>query len=128
MISRQHRFHGRASIRRLYAGGKSIRSSVLALRYTPTSRPGGYRLGVVVSRKVSKSAVTRNRIRRRVYEHVRILSSQLSQPYDLLVTVYDPSVHDMPTDKLAREIDKLFEKAGVTSAKPTPHDIVEPKA
>ena len=101
-----------------------MRSSTLALRYAPSSRRDGYRLGVVVSRKISKSAVTRNRIRRRVYECVRILSSSFNQSHDLLITVYDVEVRDMPADNLARDIAKLLAKAGITSAKPTTHDIV----
>ena len=125
MIGRSNRFHGRATIRRLYANGKSVRSSMLALRYAPNPRRNAYRLAVVVSRKISKSAVVRNRIRRRIYERVRILSGSL-EACDLLVTVYDVRVATMASDELDREVAKLLHKARITSAETPAHDIVEP--
>lgn len=127
MIGRTHRFHGRGAITRLYAGGKSARSGVLALRYGPNPKRRDYRAAVVVSKKVSKSAVVRNRIRRRIYERVRILSSTFNDVYDLIFTVYDEKVATMPAEELDQEIARLCKKAGLTSAAPKRHDIVEPK-
>lgn len=126
MISRKNRFHGRASIRRLYTSGKSVRTGSLSLRYAPNPMRQEYRLGVVVSRKISKSAVVRNRLRRRLYECVRILSSEFAGTYDLLVTVYDARVAGMPAEDISREVANLLAKAGITSAKPRPHGIVKP--
>ena len=114
MISRAHRFHGRASIQRLYRGGKMVRSADLSLRYTPNPKRENYRLAVVVSKKVSKSAVVRNRIRRRVYEHVRILFGSQPIPYDLLITVFDERVATLPPAELAYELNGLLKKADLS--------------
>jgi ribonuclease P protein component len=86
-----------------------------------------YRLAVVVSRKISKSAVVRNRIRRRIYESVRILSTKLNAPYDLALIVYDEKLAAMPYAQLEQELIKLFQKAGLTTAKPLGRAIVESK-
>ncbi len=127
MIGRSNRFHGRGSIKRLYAQGKSARSGSVALRYSTNPRRTSYRLAVVVSRKVSKSAVVRNRIRRRIYEHVRILSATFSEPYDLALLVYDANLAELPADKLAAEITRLFQKAKLTMPTSASHGIVETK-
>jgi len=127
MISRKNRFHGRASIQRLYKNGQLARCGSLSLRYAPNPRRTQYRLAVVVSRKVSKSAVVRNRIRRRLYENVRILSTSLSAPYDLSIIVYDESIAEKPVDELAEEVAKLFKKAKLTTSGTSVHAIVEPK-
>jgi len=127
MIGRKNRFHGRGAIQRLQRGGKSVRFGALALRYAPNSGRKTYRLAVVVSRKVSKSAVVRNRIRRRIYERVRILSSNFTTPYDLIIMSYDESLADMPAEKLEADIVKLLKKAKLTSDNPGRHAIVEPK-
>jgi ribonuclease P protein component len=127
MIGRTYRFHGRGAIQRLYKAGKSVRSGSLALRYAPNPRRNSYRLAVVVSRKVSKSAVVRNRIRRRLYENVRILSADFIAPYDLVLVVYEEKVATLPADQLQGELEKLLQKAKLTSANPSQHDIVEPK-
>jgi len=124
MIRRGNRFHGRGAIQRLQRNGKSVRFNAFALRYTPNPKRDAYRLAVVVSRKVSKSAVVRNRIRRRVYENVRILSSKFTQPADIVITVYDSQIADIPSMQFTKEISKLLAKARLTS---TEHAIVEPK-
>ena len=127
MINRINRFHGRASIQRLYKTSKMVRSASLSLRYVSNPRRRQYRLAVVVSRKVSKSAVVRNRIRRRLYESVRILSNTLSEPFDLLLVVYDDSLKDKPTEELQRDVVKLLKKAKLTTPANPGHAIVEPK-
>jgi len=126
MLGRKNRFHGRASIQRLYKNGKSVRTGALALRYEQNPKRRDYRAAVVVSRKVSKSAVVRNRIRRRIYERVRILSSSFSATYDLTFTVFDEKIATMPPAELDDEVTKLIKKAGISSAKPASHGIVEP--
>lgn len=115
MISRTNRFHGRAAIQRLYKNGKMVRSASMGLRYAANPRRSQYRLAVVVSRKVSKSAVVRNRMRRRLYEHVRILSSSFSVPYDLLLVVYDAHLADAPSDQVGQEVASLLRKAKLTT-------------
>ena len=127
MIGRNNRFHGRSSLQRHYTTSKSVRSGVLALRYVANSRRKTYRLAIVVSRKVSKSAVVRNRIRRRLYESVRILSTNFIAPYDLVLLVYDEKIATMPADQLRVDVEKLCQKAGVTAIGTPGHAIVESK-
>ena len=88
MIDNTHRFHGRSSLRFVYQRGQMVRNPLLSLRYVRNDRNPSYRAAVVVSRKVSKSAVVRNRIRRRLYEIVRKNASRITGPYDLVFTVY----------------------------------------
>ena len=115
MINRAHRFHGRASIQRLYKNGQTVRAGGLSLRYAPNPR-GTYRVAVVVSRKISKSAVVRNRIRRRVYENVRILSASFPFTHDMAITVFDEKLATVAAPVLAGEVRKLFVKAHLTGA------------
>jgi ribonuclease P protein component len=68
-------------------------------------------LAVVVSRKVSKSAAVRNRIRRRIYEQVRARQAHIPAGTDLVLTVYSEQLADADTDKLAAAIDDLLKKA-----------------
>jgi len=127
MIGRTNRFHGRAGIQRLLRTGQSVRSGALALRYAPNPKRSSYRLAVVVSRKVSKSAVVRNRIRRRLYERVRFLSTDFTAAYDLALMVYDEQIAALPAADLDAEVAKLFKKAKLTSGDAAAHAIVEPK-
>lgn len=92
-----------------------MRGSVISIKYKLDERRPGYRVAVVVSKKVSKSAVVRNRIRRRVIENIRLLEGQISQPYDLVVTIFDEKVATMPAEELTDVLKNLLRQAGVVS-------------
>lgn len=112
MLSRTHRFHGYGSLRRTYSNGQTVRGSLISLRYA--QRPAGksYRVAVVVSRKVHKSAVVRNRIRRRVYETIR-LSELIPQESDLIFTVFSDRVATMYSSELNDLVNELLNKASL---------------
>lgn len=103
MLSRTHRFHGYGSLRYVYRNGKVVRGPYCLLKYAPNSRRSQYRVAVVVSKKVHKSAVVRNRIRRRIYEVVRT-SLAPAQPYDLVFTVFSEQLATLPTDQLRKTV------------------------
>ena len=129
MIHSTHRFHGRNSLRFVYQKGSTVRlDAPLALRFAHNPRLSGWRLAVVVSRKVSKAAVVRNRIRRRIFEIVRRESGHLKPQYDLVISVYDAEVAQLEHEALRRALLAQLSKAGVLSAQETAgHDIVKAK-
>lgn len=121
MINRTHRFHGHNSLRYVYQNGQTVRGPLTALKYIENDRRTKYRLAVVVSKKVSKSAVKRNRIRRRLYEAVRSYSDQITKPYDMVITVFHEQLATMPGEELQRLAHVQLRQAGVLPAKsPTP--------
>lgn len=109
MLRKENRFSGSRSVRHAYRG-KQARGRLLSLRYNPRQQ-AGFRLVVVVSRKVSKSAVVRNRIRRRLYELVRTQYAKRLQGYDYILTVYDASLATLPQVKLQNELHTVLSKA-----------------
>src|SRR5438477_12469334 len=113
MISRRHRFHGYASLRYVYRHGQTVRGPLLAVKAVLNERRKNYRVAVVVSRKVHKSAVARNRIRRRLYEAVRLLEAGITAPYDIVITVFSEAVLEEPVDQLYAQVKKQLVDAGV---------------
>lgn len=114
MISRKHRFHGHGSLRYVYQHGKTVRGPMSSLRFTPNPRRTTYRLAVVVSKKVNKSAVTRNRIRRRFYEAVRRREADITEAYDLVLTAFNEQVATIPADELQKIVDDHLRQAKIT--------------
>ena len=115
MINRKNRFHGHNSLNHMYRHGKTVRSESLSLKYCDNNRED-YRLAVIVSKKVSKSAVKRNRIRRRIYEVVRIIkknNSKLAWRYDIALTVFDVQLANIPSEQLNLQIEQLLKKAKI---------------
>lgn len=113
MIGRQHRFHGYNSVLPVYKGAQVARGEGCSLHYRLNQRRKDWRLAVVVSKKVSKSAVVRNRIRRRVYTIVQ-QSVQIDQPFDLLVTAYDEELATIQHEELKKRVTGLFRKAHIS--------------
>lgn len=113
MLSRYHRFHGLGSLRGVYRRGSTIRGPLFAVKYQQNPRRGTYRAAIVVSRKVHKSAVARNRMRRRLYELVRELEGQINGPYDIVITVYQDSLLGEPAASLRGQLKKQFKDAGI---------------
>lgn len=87
MISRLYRFHGHGSLRYVSKNATAVRSKWFALKVVPNRFRKHTRIAVVVSRKVHKRAVVRNRIRRRVYEILRGELPKLPRVYDIVVIV-----------------------------------------
>lgn len=113
MLSANYRFHGHHSLSFLFRQGKTVRKKALSLKFAQNSRRQDSRVAVVVGRKVTKVAPKRNRIRRRVYEVVRIHWPELRSPYDMAFFVYDEGVAEMEFTELERIILQLLEEAGI---------------
>lgn len=106
MIVHSHRFRGRTSVLRALRRGRVIRGHSFSIKYAavPANKP--WRSAVVVSRKVHKSAVVRNRIRRRLYELLRLRSEQVQ--HDLIIIVHSDRVASMPASELAEQLDAML--------------------
>jgi len=113
MIGRAHRFHGYGSLRSVYQHGKTVRGSVLSLKYASRGQKP-YRIAVVVSKKVHKSAVVRNRIRRRIYEICRKQEAVDLTGLDLVFTVFSDQVAELEATKLQQSVHVLLKKATQT--------------
>ncbi len=111
MISMRHRFHGHGGVRAVYRDGKTVRGPLMTIKYMDRGKKQGYRAAVVVSKKVHKSAVTRNRIRRRIYEVIRQAEPQLKDHKDLVLTVFSERVADMEASELRQAVESLLAKA-----------------
>lgn len=118
MLSRKHRFHGHNSLNYVYQNGHTARAADMTLRFAPNKRRDTYRCAVVVSKKVCKSAVVRNRIRRRVYEAVRLQEAHIIEPLDLVFSVFQEKVAEIPASELQHRVEQLLDQA--VAAKPKP--------
>ncbi|MEX2014364.1 MAG: ribonuclease P protein component [Candidatus Saccharimonadales bacterium] len=114
MIPKKNRFTGNNTIARVYKTARPLRSGNFNIRVKKNAS-GEYRLAVVVSKKVSKSAVVRNRIRRRVFEYARknISGSPQIVGREIIITVFEESVAADSTENLSEQLEKLFKKAGL---------------
>ena len=113
MIPSPFRFHGHNSLRYVYANGKAVRSQALTMKWVKNTHRSKPRVSVVVSKKVLKSAVGRNRIRRRLYEYIRLRLPLLNDTYDIVLIATTPELRTMPFSDFEAQVDTLFTKASL---------------
>ena len=112
MLNKKYRFHSRGGVRYVYQKGKTIRTPKMSLIFIENTR-GFTRFAVVVSKKVEKTAVGRNRIRRRIYEILRNNIELIPKKMDYVFVVFSNDVLRMPKNELEKILGKLVEESKV---------------
>ena len=106
MLNKKYRFHSRGGVRFVFQKGKTVRTQKMSLTTLDNER-GFTRVAVVVSKKVLKTAVGRNRIRRRIYEAVRRNFEDLPKNRDYIFSVFTKEVAVMPNKELEKILGDL---------------------
>lgn len=113
MIPFTNRFHGHNSLSFVYKNGKAIRTRLATLKFSTNPHRSQSRIAVVVGKKILKSAVGRNRIRRRIYEHIRRQIPRFKSNFDIVIIVTSSEFYNMSAPELSNQIEDLFVRAGL---------------
>ena len=111
MLQQYNRFHGHGSLKFVYKNGQATRSSIATVKYVKNPYRSHSRFAVVVSKKVLKSAVRRNRIRRRVYEIIRLELPYIKNDQDVAIIIFSSEVLLMPHKDLKQVIKNILSQA-----------------
>lgn len=113
MLAKKYRFHGYGSLKYVFRNGRKARNRYLGLRVTYNPRREHTRVAVIVSKKIHKSAVVRNRIRRRIYEVVRHELPRFGGAYDIAITVLSAEVIMTSPVELTIDVRRLLAELGL---------------
>lgn len=113
MLAQKYRFHGYGSLKYVFKNGTKARNRYIGLRTVPNPRREHHRVSVIVSRKIHKSAVVRNRIRRRVYEIVRRELPRYTGVNDIAITILSPEIIAATPIELTAAIQQLSAELGL---------------
>lgn len=111
MIAKKFRFHGYGSLKFVYSKGCGVRSRYLAMKYVKNTRREDSRLAIVVSKKVTKKAPVRNRIRRRLYEAMRQQWAMITPGHDMVITVFDERIATIDSSQIQAYVQELLTQA-----------------
>ena len=78
------------------------------LRHMANLRRNNFRLTIIVSKKIDKRAVIRNRIRRRLYELFRTHLSKNNLKADLALIVLSRDLAEKPFHQLQKDFEPVF--------------------
>lgn len=109
MLTSKNRLTKKKDFDHLKVNGRSAQNTFFRLKYLVNSLPTS-RIAVVVSAKISKKAVDRNRLRRQTLEVIRAQIAQLKNHYDILIWVKSKAL-GQGYQVLEKEILSLFKKS-----------------
>ena len=110
MIAKKYRFHGQKSLNETYKRGITFYEKDFSIKSLTKTRQQTPRFAVVVSKKVSKKAVIRNKIRRKIYEIIRTNLNIIKENQNLIITVFKEDVLNIEHKKLNKKITNLIKK------------------
>ena len=108
-LNRALRLRKKSDFQRVRQQGRSTASRLLILAWAPNNQTG-LRVGFVVSKRVSKHAVERNLVKRRLSEAIGPVFSQVSPGWDLVFSAKYPVV-GVQFSVLARDVRALLRRA-----------------
>lgn len=86
MLPKELRIRHPKEFERVYKKGSSSNGSLLFVKYLKNNLSFS-RFGIVISKKVSKKAVERNKIKRRAREAARTLYEKAPKGYDIVINI-----------------------------------------
>jgi ribonuclease P protein component len=93
----------------VFKRGKALRGKLLVLKFV-VNEDGRPRVGIVVSKKISKKAVVRNKVRRRLQAAVKAEMIKIKKGADMILLAL-PGIEAKNFQEIAEEITRLFKKA-----------------
>lgn len=109
MLSKEHRLRKERDFDRVFKKGEKVFSHPFSLRCIDNGLPVS-RFAVVVGGRVSKKAVERNRVRRRIREQIRPLLPSLRSGKDVSLSAL-PAAKGLSSAELGAALKKAFKKA-----------------
>lgn len=111
MLGRKNRFHGLGSLNYVYKTGKTVRGPMFSTKFAPNNKKQNFRFAVVVSKKVHKSAVKRNLIRRKIYGVAR--QFKIVEPFDIVITIFSEKLLEQSAEQIKKDLEKQLKQAGI---------------
>lgn len=113
----RHRLKRRWDFQSVYQQGIRRSSRHLIIRALPVAensanQPIDTRIGISISRKVSKKAVVRNRIKRQIRSVFRYLLPKISTSW-LIVVIVKPEAQECNYEHFLRELEQLLIRAEI---------------
>jgi ribonuclease P protein component len=85
----------------------------MTVKYSFHPKRKNPRIAIVISKKVIKGAVGRNRVRRRLYEVMRHELPHLKRNSDVVLIVFAGEVLTIPAQELTATVKQLLSETGV---------------
>lgn len=111
MLPLKNRLKKDKDFKEVFKRGKKLGLSFFVLSYAKTNLNES-RFGFVVSNKVSKKAVVRQKIKRRLREVIRLLLDKIKPGYDVVI-ISAPEIKDKTYEEISEGLRKALRKTKI---------------
>ncbi|MGA3291660.1 MAG: ribonuclease P protein component [Candidatus Microgenomates bacterium] len=112
MLAKKFRLTGANDFAKVQSDGKVYQSANFGIAYLPRGDQDASRFAFIVSTKIAKDAVDRNRFRRAMSESVRLNSISLIPGFDV-VFLAKTSIARVSTAEIMKEVRESLKQAGL---------------
>ncbi len=113
MLAKKSRLKGAKNFARIQKEGKVYQSANFGIAYLERGDKDPSRFGFIVSTKIAKDSVDRNRFKRAMSEAVRIASIDLTTGFDA-VFLAKTSIVRVPTSEIMKEVRLSLKESGLS--------------
>ncbi len=108
MLAKSHRLLKKKDFDRTFKQGKSFYTKFLGVKVLANQTEAN-RFGIIISTKISKKAVERNKLKRQIREILRPLNKKLKPGFDLII-IAAPSLLGQDYQSIKIELERIFFK------------------
>ncbi|MCK4781867.1 ribonuclease P protein component [Candidatus Parcubacteria bacterium] len=111
MLSKENRLRNKKDFDRIFKKGKGFKQDFLFLKLIKNNLETN-RFGFIVSQKISKKAVIRNKIKRRLRESIKAKSGEMRVGYDV-VLLPDTDIKEKSFEEINENVNRVLIKAKI---------------
>jgi ribonuclease P protein component len=112
MLASKFRLTGSANYKKVQNEGRVYQSENFGIAYVKRDDSSPSRFGFIVSTKIAKDAVDRNRLKRAMSEAVRTSTIYLTEGYDV-VFLAKTSILKSPTSEIMKEVKNALQSVAI---------------
>ncbi|RLC31643.1 ribonuclease P protein component [Candidatus Woesebacteria bacterium] len=112
MLAKKHRLTGRSILEEVKKEGSLYQADSFGILVSKRTKDKPTRFAFIVSTKISKIAVERNKAKRRLREAVRQYIDKVDKGYDVVFLTKKMTLERSSKD-IAKEVGKVFKESGL---------------
>lgn len=109
MLPRENRLKNKKDFEKVFKKGEGFKQDFLFLKISKNNL-NFIRFGFVISKKISKKAIIRNKIKRRLSEIIRMDLPEIKKGWDGII-ITSPGIETKGFEDLKENLENLFKKA-----------------
>ncbi len=113
MLPKENRLKKKKDFEHVFKEGKGVKEDFLFLKFFPNKLKQS-RFGVVVSQKISKKAVTRNKLKRRIKKLIELNLPKIKRGKDVVLVAL-PGLEARDIWEIEKTINNLFKKSKIVN-------------